>query len=221
MNIQKILEAAAEERASKEKKRNYLGCSEIGRCARELWLKYYGHYTPTFPGNVLRIFAVGKVREDMFVEELRKAGIIVNDSQRRFEWFDGKFSGHWDGEICGKVFEFKTMNKKSFDTVSKNGVELFSETYFAQVQLYMHGSGLKEALFIAEHKDTGNIYEEIIQYRKSEAEKYLDKAKLIIYSKHPPKGISPSPDWYICRWCGANTETLCRRTWPGENTYDF
>ena len=226
MNIQKILEKAAEERASKEKKRTYLGCSEIGRCARELWLKYNGHFTPKFSGKSFRIMKDGNDRENEFIEELICSGIFVDQRQREFSWFDGKLKGHWDGRISiyskKMAFEFKAMKQNRFRDVSKNGLLNFENgVYYAQNILYMHGSGEKECLFVAEHKDTGNIYEEIIPYNQYEAEKYLDKAKLIIYSDHPPKGISQSPDWYVCRMCGANTNELCRKVWPGEKTYDF
>ena len=71
----------------------------------------------------------------------------------------------------------------------------------AQMQIYMHLTGLNCAMYVAVCKDTDALHIERIEADPAEATRLLDKAQRIIEDQHPPARISDDPTWFECRMC--------------------
>ena len=104
------------------------------------------------------------------------------------------------------LLEFKTMNDKSFKKTKKEGIKASKPVYYAQVQLYMGGLGLKRCLHINVNKNDDEWYVERIKFDKQEYERLLDKGADILAATHPPMRKFKS-SWYECKWCDARN--LC------------
>jgi hypothetical protein len=202
-----------------ETPRGYLGASIIGHsCERYLWYTFRHCCRPAFSGRMYRLFSTGDHEEARFVSDLRAIGCEVhdtvdNDGLTQFEVNDvgGHVSGHMDGcaiRIPGAdktwhVLEFKTHCAKSFAKLKKDGVKKTKPMHYAQMQTYMHLTGMKRALYLAVNKDTDELYAERVEYNKEEAIALIERSKRIIFSTEPPERISTRKDWYECSYCDA------------------
>ena len=199
-----------------------LGISMLGhRCDRYLWYCFRQCCKPEFSGRMYRLFETGHFEEARFVKDLEVIGCIVHDvdANRSFERtqqfkvaaFGGHLKGYMDGCALGipeapktwHVLEFKTHNAKSFKKLEKEGVQKSKPQHYAQVQIEMHLTGMKRALYLARNKDTDDLYSERIRYDEYENELLMEKAKRIITATSPPDRISSRPDFYQCQWCDA------------------
>ena len=195
--------------------RPHLGGSQIGNsCERALWYQFRWMARPDFPGRVLRLFETGDREEFRLIENLRAVGVQVwardpdTGAQFRAEEHGGHFALSVDGVGSGfeesnqsHLLEFKTMNQKAFDHISKHGLEKSKPIYWAQVQVGMHLMGLERAYFLAVNKNTDDIYGERVKLRVVEAQALLEKAGRIIFAEAPPAKLSDDPAWYECKWC--------------------
>jgi hypothetical protein len=225
--VTSAIEALATARQSQ--RRHYLGMSEIGdECSRKLWLKYHLQIPQEFPGRVLRMFDLGNLIEDRIIMELNECGFTVTGQQASFTDFDGAFCGHCDGIISEliesdvpHILEIKSASDASFKQFKKDGIEAhpaFGAKYAAQVQCYMGYSGLKRALFIVENKNTSEMYPERVRFDRSAFDAIRKKAERILTGKIP-EGISSRLDHWQCKMCSFNSETICKKTYPGESPF--
>src|SRR5690606_18060325 len=144
--------ASYEARAAQERRRGYLGGSEIGReSGRQSWYRFRWALRPAFEGRMLRLFDTGHREDPRIIEELKRIGVEVHEKdestgkQWRFTALGGHFSGGLDGVARGileapktwHLLEFKTANTKTFKRVKKDGVERAQPVHFAQMQVYM------------------------------------------------------------------------------------
>lgn len=201
-----------------EPQRGYLGASIIGHpCERYLWYCFRQCCSEDISGRVYRLFETGDMEEIRLTMDLRAIGCEVHEADGEGDQFKvsalgGHFSGHLDGCALGipgaektwHVMEYKTHNTKSFKHLLKEGVQKSKPQHYAQMQAYMHLTGMKRALYMAKNKDTEEIYTERVKYDKQFCEELMDKARRIIGMSHPPFGISQKRDYYLCSWCDAN-----------------
>lgn len=205
------------QKGDSEGRRNYLGASIIGHhCDRYLWYNFRHADSPSFSGRMYRLFDTGDQEETRMVSDLRSIGCTVHDvdengNQFRFVDVGGHFAGHMDGAGLGipeapktwHVLEFKTHNKKSFLELKKKKVKIAKPQHYAQMQIYMHESGMKRALYMAKLKDTDALYTERVRYDKEYCEHLIERAELIIGMSEPPERPYSRPDYYLCSWCDA------------------
>ena len=168
--------------AQPEVPRAHLGASTLGHvCDRWLWLSFRWAVQPTFPGRILRLFRRGHEEEANIISDLRAIGVDVRkvSSQHRVD-FGSHVSGSLDAIIdkgvpeapkTKHIAEFKTHSKKSFDALSKDGVEKSKPEHFVQMQVYMAGTGIDRALYLAVCKDDDRIYTERVKLDKEAAGK--------------------------------------------------
>jgi len=215
------IEAYWLKRGKSEKQRGYLGASSIGRaCSRELWYSFRKCSTPDFSGRLYRLFNRGHREENTFVEELRGIGCEVHEFDsdgNQFEVIacDGHFKGHTDGAALGvpeapktwHLLEMKTSSKALFAKVKKEGCEVAKPEHFAQMQVYMHLTGLKRALYMVVSKDNDELYTERLKYDSVKSKAIIDKAQSIINATAPPERIANRVDAYACQFCDA--KALC------------
>tara|TARA_R110000822_G_scaffold82279_1_gene194746 strand:- start:4027 stop:4890 length:864 start_codon:yes stop_codon:yes gene_type:complete len=171
------------------------------------------------------LFRRGHNEEKWIVADLKKAGVKITHTgavQKRVD-FGFHISGSLDGIIESgvpespnkpHVAEFKTHSKKSFGDMLKKGVEKSKPIHFAQMQLYMHGTEIDRALYVAVCKDDDQLYFERVRYDKKIAEKLLERSKRIVSAERLPDPISTDPSWYQCKFCDAydfcHTERLTK-----------
>lgn len=206
-----VIDAAHE--AKQERPRPHLGCSTLGHpCDRWLWLSFRWAVVEAFEGRVLRLFRRGQMEEDTVIADLRAAGLEVSSQQSRVD-FGAHVSGSLDGIIESgvpqapkkrHVAEFKTHSKKSFDDLVAKGVQKSKPMHYAQMQVYMLGTGIDRALYVAVCKDDDRLHTERVRLDKSAAEALVEKGRRIALSDRMPPPISTDPTWYQCRWCAAH-----------------
>lgn len=181
-------------------RRDHLGASLIGgKCDRQLWLGFRWAADPGHSGRQLRLFRRGDNEEASMVYDLRLAGMKIEEVnpdtglQHRVKW--GHFGGSCDGiatNVPGLpadervLLEFKTYSAKSFAYLKSKKVRASKREHFAQMQVYMHGLKLERALYIAVHKDTDEIYVQLVDYDEDAAIECLELARRIIDMPEPP-----------------------------------
>lgn len=217
--------------------RGYLGMSTMGEpCDRALWYSFRWASPPEeFDGRKLRLFETGHREEARMLDDLRMAGIHVEEvdpatgKQWALEAIDGHFRGHMDGRGSGipeapkaeHVLEFKTHSEKSFKDLVKNGVKESKPGHYAQVQLYMHFSGIARAFYLAHNKNTDELHSERIAYDPAFAMAQVARAERIIGSDRTPPRLHDDPTSkaaFACGWCrhravcheGEFARTTCR-----------
>ena len=207
--------------SKKSKPRPHMGVSLLGHhCDRWLWINFRWAVVEDFEGRILRLFRRGHSEEDTIIKDLRNIGIDIRSSQRRVD-FGNHVSGSLDGVIesgvpeapkSRHVAEFKTHSKKSFDDMVKNGVEKSKPMHFIQMQVYMHGTSINRALYLAVCKDDDRIYTERVKYDKKVAEDAIIRGKRIAMSDRMPEPCSADPSWYQCKFCPAHS--FCHKAEP-------
>lgn len=193
--------------------RPHLGASLLGHyCDRYLWLSFRWARPERFPGRILRLFRRGQNEERIIISDLRAIGVDVkttNGAQDRVD-FGNHVSGSMDGIANSgvpeapksrHVLEFKTHSKKSFDDLEKHGLEKSKPQHFAQCQVYMLGSKIDRALYVAVCKDDDRYYFERVKLDKERAQAYVDRGHRLVNEPGLPPPISTDPTWYQCRLC--------------------
>jgi len=220
-DIVALIDAAHEQR--KERGRSHLGPSQLGHpCDRWLWLSFRWAVVEKFKGRTLRIFRRGQNEESVIVSDLRAIGMNVQSTGVQQSRVD--FGKHVGGSIDGiarygvpgypnkpHVLEFKTHSRKSFDELVNDGVEKSKPMHFAQCQLYMHGTKIDRALYIAVCKDDDRMHVERLKYSKDVAEWLVSRGHRITMSERMPEPCpGAAPDWYQCKFCPAHV--FCHET---------
>jgi len=124
---------------------------------------------------------------------------------------NGHFGGSLDGialQVPGMpdldeevLTEFKTHNRKSFEKLVKEGVQLSKPTHYVQMQIYMFKKNLKRALYLAVNKDDDDLYAEWVEIDPMMGPGLIDKASRVINARVLPKRISNHASWMDCKWC--------------------
>ena len=219
-SIEALIDQAHE--AVSDKPRIHMGASGLGHsCDRYLWLNFRWAVIEKFPGRIRRLFRRGHHEESWIVSDLKMIGIEIGSTEGEQTYL--KLGGHVGGSTDGiikrgipeapnkpAVAEFKTHAKKSFDDVKAKGVYLSKPLHFTQMQVYMHGTGIDRALYVAVCKDDDRIYTERVRYDKAHAEKAIARGQRISTSDRIPPPISTDPSWYQCSYCAA--KKFCHQT---------
>ena len=197
--------------------RPHLGASILGHhCDRWIWLSFRWAVRERIPGRVRRLFRRGHNEEATIVADLRAIGVNISsteDEQTRVN-FGRHVSGSVDGIIEGGVpgaeqarhiAEFKTHNRKSFDALVKDGVEVAKPQHWCQMQLYMHGSNIKRALYVAVCKDDDRLHTERVHYDADAAKALLERGHRLAMAERIPDPITTDSTWYQCRFCPAHS----------------
>ncbi|MER2505089.1 MAG: PD-(D/E)XK nuclease family protein [Azonexus sp.] len=214
---------AAYEADARQGFRCHLGASLIGKsCERALWYDFRWTTVASHPGRVLRLFETGQLEETRLVRNLRRTGATVLDvdpdtgRQWRVEAHGGHFGGSLDAVALNlieapktwHVVEFKTHSRKSFADLLAKRVRDSKPQHFAQMQIYMHLTGMTRAMYLAVNKDTDDLYVERVKVDTAYADRLLAKAARILFAARPLDRVSEDPAWYECRMC-AHAE-VCR-----------
>ena len=196
--------------------REHLGASLIGaECTRSIWYSWRWTTRARHNGRLLRLFATGNFAEPRFISDLRAAGVEVLDidPDTGKQWQVRDESGHFGGSMDAvgvgfeeapktwHVIELKTHNSKSFVELANKGVQQAKPQHYAQMQVYMHLTGMTRAAYLAVNKNDDDLYLERVNYDAAAALRLAAKAHAIIASAQPPERISADPAWFQCRFC--------------------
>jgi hypothetical protein len=196
--------------------RDHLGASIIGKdCERALWYDFRWVTRACFTGRMLRLFDTGRREEERLVRDLRRTGATVLDAdpQTGRQWQVAALGGHFGGSLDAvaidlleapktwHVVEFKTHGTKSFAGLKRDGVQRSKPQHWAQMQVYMHLTGIARAMYVAVGKDTDEIHIERVRADPAEGQRLIAKAKRVIDAPLPPAKISDDPTWWECRLC--------------------
>lgn len=211
--------ASYETRAAQERRRGYLGGSELGRaCLRQIWYRFRWAVRPSFDGRMLRLFDTGNREEPRLLDELRRIGAEVLDTdpetrrQWRFHALGGHLVGNLDAVVLGikeapktwHLAEFKTAKTKKFRALRKDGVERAEPVHFAQMQTYMGLAKLERAAYFCVCKETDEIYFERVNFDRAVYQRLIAKALQVIGSPEPLAKLSHDPVGYPCGFCEQN-----------------
>lgn len=203
--------------SAKEMPRQHLGASMLGHpCDRWLWLSFRWAVEQEFPGRIRRLFRRGFNEEATIIADLESIGVSVTDTQTKID-FGSHLGGSIDGIVSNlpdsklkHVIEFKTHSLKSFNDVVAHGVKKSKPMHWAQMQAYMHGLGIHQAVYFAVCKDDDRLHVERVQYDHQSAIKLIERGKRIATADRMPEPLSTDPTWYECKFCSAHD--FCHKT---------
>jgi len=122
--------------------------------------------------------------------------------------------GHFGGSLDGKLLlperyqiaervltEFKTINTKGFNKLTKDGMVKSQPKHFAQTSTYGYKEGLNYVLYLSLHKDTDKIHIELVKLDHSLGKQMIAKAEQIITSEEAPPKLSLSCTDFRCKFC--------------------
>lgn len=199
------LERCTDWKDETNRERGHLGASVIGReCHRSVALSYRkASQDPAVDGRMIRLFNRGHMEEARLAACLQVAGFtlkLISKDGGQISYRTGNLQGSVDGVIKLEdgslaVLEFKTMNRKSWDGLEKDGQ--IKPEHLTQMQCGMHGLGLKQAMYIASCKDTDAIQVYLVDY-DGEPTEALNLATDITHGLIPPKLVDTD---FRCRFC--------------------
>ena len=199
------LERCTDWKDESNKERTHLGGSVIGKeCPRAVALSY----RKTSPdaavsGRMIRLFNRGHMEEARLAACLQVAGFtlkLISKDGGQISYKTGDLQGSVDGVIKLEdgslaVLEFKTMNRKAWDKLEKDG--RIKPEHLAQMRCGMHGLGLRKALYLASCKDTDAIQVYLMDY-DGEPTEFLNLATDITHGLIPPKLADTD---FRCKFC--------------------
>jgi hypothetical protein len=89
--------------------------------------------------------------------------------------------------------------------MEKKGVKSSKPVHWAQMQVYMLGTKIKRALYVAVCKNDDNIYTERVKFDEEAATNLLARGRRIATTERIPAPISTDPSWYECKFCPAHS----------------
>jgi hypothetical protein len=228
--ISALIDRALTDEREGQTPRDYLGASRLGvACERALQYEYTR--TPVddgrdFSGRLLRIFEVGHTLEELAIRWLRMTGFDLytrkaQGGQFGFSVAGGRIQGHVDGILNAgpadlgmgypAIWEFKTMNDKSWRDTVKQGVAKSKPVYAAQVAIYqaymdarVPGVATNPALFTAINKDTQEIWFELLPFDGGLAQRMSDRAVRVITATSGSEILprhTTTPTHHECKFC--------------------
>ena len=214
---------AALEAEQESRPRNYLGASAIGDvCDRKLWLNFRWVKRGFIEAAGLRRINDGHRGELVLADMLRKVvGLDLSTEkepgvQHSFEAIGGHFRGNCDGLLTGLiqdpdtlyVWECKVINDIKYKKLvslkmksEKDALKNWDYVYYAQAQIYMHFFNAPKHYLTAASAGVRDITSVVTEYDQAEAEKFIEKAKRIIFAPRPAGKISSDPAWHECKYC--------------------
>lgn len=197
--------------------RPHMGASIIGHaCDRYIWQSWRWLFKEQFHGRILRLFETGQREEERMANNLRAIGVelYTHDPETGKQVSVTALNGHFAGSVDGigrgfeeapkswAVLEVKTHNAKSYAELEKKGVKAAKPQHYSQMTVYMGLLEINRAMYLAQCKNTDEIYAEWVHFNKEDFTALMARAKSLIEAKAPPPGISSDPAWYECKWCG-------------------
>lgn len=155
------------------------------------------------------IFDMGRMVEDLVMQDLREAGLTIVEQQRPFSWPKYQITGSIDCKIAvdGSVYpaEIKSAAPYAFDSINtiedmKHHRWHYMRKYPAQLTLYLLMDNKDKGLFIFKNKSTGALKEIWMSLDYALGESLIQKAEAV--NRHIAEGTLPPPIDYSEELCG-------------------
>ena len=162
-----------------------------------------------------RAFVDGNIHEPSVLAYAEKAlNGVIRERQKELSFnLDGiTITGHVDGIIeadeCEAVVEAKALSARGFASILDEGIKSFPQ-YLVQVNLYMHGLGIKKAFLVVRNKETPRYrhYDHCIIELDYDADVVAETVRIIrevldmVEKQEPPERLTP-PSWKCSpSWC--------------------
>jgi len=197
--------------------RYHMGASLIGHaCARYVWMAFHWVAAEQFDGRMLRLLREGHRIEAQVAEDLRAAGLEVTtvDPRTGRQIEVRALGGHFGGSLDGMafrvpeaptryhVFECKSHSNGSFQDLEKLRVMAAKPQHYAQMQIYMGLTGVHDALYVANNKNTSHLYTERVAFDAAIFERLMERARAIIEAPEPPPRAAATALLKPCDSCG-------------------
>ena len=216
ITAQDIYAACQQREAATRGLHRWLGASIIGHgCTRYIALSFRAAFDPNFSGRILRVFENGQRAEDRIIADLEAARIVVHSRQKMLDLEGGKghvgvtLDGIAEDAVESFVLELKTADAKSWRDISNNGVQKAKPQHYGQMQFGMLLTGIPAALYVAENKDTNELYLERVPFNQAKADA-LKTLALRIVADASGERCSERLDWWECKMCSAFS--ICKGT---------
>lgn len=171
-------------------------------CLRSLWYQFRWVAEPEqAEGRKERIFKTGNLYETRLLDDLRAIGCDVQEidestgSQMRVELAGGHLRGKVDGRLTGfftapeleRVVEAKSMNERAYKALVKVGsVRDGKPEHYAQLQAYLHGTGIQNGIYIAACKNDDAIWVEEVDYDPAYGLAMVARIERVVAMDAPP-----------------------------------
>lgn len=190
-------------------------------CDRAIWYAFrWAAPIEKAEGKQQRRFRTGNQYEKWLLDDLRAAGCDVAEldettgRQLAVELAGGHLRGKIDGRAVGlkeapsavHVVECKSHNDRSFKDLLKKGLREGKPDHFAQVQLYMHGTGIYRAVYLAANKNDDAVHVERVAYDPTFCLALVARIERIVAMPRPPVRLHEDPTSkaaFACQWCPA------------------
>ncbi|TXN33922.1 oxidoreductase [Methylobacterium sp. WL19] len=194
-------------------------------CLRSLFYQFRWVADPEqSEGRKERIFKTGNLYETRLLDDLRAIGCDIQEidettgSQMKVELAGGHLRGKVDGRLTGfhtapeleRVVEAKSMNERSFKALVKAGnVREGKAEHYAQIQMYLHGTGIRHGIYIAACKNDDAIYVEEVPYDAAYCLAIEARIQRVIDAQSPPARLYDDPNAkvaFTCNFCRAKSQ---------------
>lgn len=190
-------------------------------CDRALWYAFrWAAELQAATGQRQRIFKSGEIYERRLLDDLRSIGCDVVEvdeatgQQFRIELAGGHLRGKMDGKVTGlpeapvaeHVAECKSANEKSFKAIVKGPIRETKPEHFAQLQLYLHATGIRRGLYVLANKNTDEIHVERVEYDPVFCLAMVARVERIVALERPPARLHDDPSSkaaFACQFCPA------------------
>lgn len=187
-------------------------------CPRKIWYGLRWLLLPeTFKGRILRIFETGQIHETQMIEDLRRIGCEVRETdpvtgkQFAVALARGFLRGRIDALVTGlpeapkteHVVEIKSAKNTDFSAIVKHGVAKKKPEHYGQIILYMLDTGLTRGAYIVVCKNTDQIHIERLRLEDvlDDAERIVAQVESLIDAESPPPKLHDDGDKFPCSFC--------------------
>lgn len=193
--------------------RNKLHPSTIGMCERRIVFDMIMVPKDEPDDRLLEVFDNGHAMHEKYQKKFRDMGILLEEEMPLQK---GAITGHADARI--KVYSFHAPEGEEMLVELKSAAEysfkwmkeknLPKAEHRAQLQFYMHLSGITKGIILVENKDTQERWEYEMNYDEQYGNRLEQKANRCIDNAYArklpdiPKGYTPSA--YKCSLCDYN-----------------
>jgi hypothetical protein len=186
-------------------------------CDRQLWYQLRWASVPEViaEGRKFRIFARGNAAEQRILDDLREAGIVVQDvdpdtgKQWRLSRANGWIRGKADGVVLGvieapkarHVVEIKCLKAADWRAILKRGLRKQKPEHWMQLHEGMAALGIDRGIYIAENADTCELLSERLHLDHEEAAKAAARVLRLTTENDAPLRIADAPARPPCLFC--------------------
>ena len=217
--VDAIYRAHVEAAAANDRHEGYgVSVSLLGSpCDRQLWMTLRWASPPEIitEGRKLRIFARGNAAEQRIIDDLRLAGLQVEDvdpetgRQWRLSRANGWLRGRADARCVGvieapkaqHVVEIKCIKAADWRAIQRHGLRKQKPEHWMQLHEGMASLGIDRGLYIAENADTCELLTERVHLDHEVAAMQEARVLRLVDDHDAPMKIADAPKSPPCLFC--------------------